>query len=83
MDRTLKRFWEVDSYGSEAGDPIVCTEDEKIALQKVSGSINYNNGKYCIAVPWKEQRPTLLHNRQMALSRLCNTEQNLRKNAFV
>ena len=44
--------------------------------------MNYNNRRYCIAVSWKE-RPTLLNNRQMALSSLRSTKQNLRKNEFV
>lgn len=45
--------------------------------------MNYNNRRYCIAVSWKEQRPTLPNNHQMALSSLRSTKQNVRKNEFV
>lgn len=83
LDQTLKRFWEIESYGTKRTDLIVCTEEEKIALDKVSGSVRYNNGRYSIAVPWKEQRPQLPNNRQVAKSRLCSTERNLKKKGFV
>ena len=62
LDQTLKRFWEIESYGTELCDQIVCTEEEKVALEKVSCSVRYNNGRYSVAVPWKEQRPQLPNN---------------------
>ena len=61
----------------------MCTEEEKVALEKVSSSVRYNNGRYSVAVPWKEQRPQLPNNRQMAESRLLSTERNLKKKEFV
>ena len=36
-----------------------------------------------VAAPWKEQRPQLPNNRQMAESRLLSTERNLKKKEFV
>ena len=56
---------------------------EKVALEKVSSSVRYNNGKYSVAVPWKEQRPQLPNNRQMAESCLLSTDRNLKKKEFV
>ena len=61
----------------------MCTEEEKVALEKVSSSDRYNDGRYSIAVPWKEQRPQLPNNRQVAEFRLCSTERNLKKKEFV
>ena len=83
LEQTLKRFWEVENSGTEASDLLVCTEVEKLALQKVSSSVQYKNERYRIAVPWKEQRPQLPNNRQIAESRLRSTERNLKKNDFV
>ena len=83
LEQTLKRFWEIESYGTELCDRIVCTEEEKVTLEKVSSSVRYNNGRYSVAVPWKEQRPQLPNNRQMAESRLLSTERNLKKKEFV
>lgn len=57
-DQSLKRFWEIESYGTELRDRMVCSEEEKVALEKVSRSVCYNNGRYNVAVPWKKQRPS-------------------------
>ena len=54
-----------------------------MALEKVSSSVRYNNGRYSVPVPWKKQRPQLPSNRQMAESRLLSTERNLKKKEFV
>ena len=83
MDQTLKRFWEIESYGTELCDRIVCTEEEKVALEKVSSSVRYNNGRNSVAMPWKEQRPQLPNNPQMAESRLLSIKRNLKKEEFV
>lgn len=59
MDQTFKRFWEIESYGTELCDRIICTEEEKVALAKVSSSLRYNNGRYSVAVPWKSAMESL------------------------
>ena len=46
LGQTLKRFWEIESYGTELCDRIVCTEEENVASEKVSSSVRYNNGRY-------------------------------------
>ena len=79
LDGTLKRFWEIESYGTELNDRVVCTEEERLALEKVTSSVCYNGERYSVAVPWKGQRPQLPDNRQMAESRLLSTEKNLKK----
>ena len=61
----------------------MCTDEEKVALEKVSRSVRYNNERYSVAVPWKEQRPWLPNNRQMAESCLLSTEKSLKKKEFV
>ena len=35
LDQTLKRFWEIESYGTELCDRIVCTEEGKVACQQL------------------------------------------------
>ena len=51
LDQTLKRVWEVESYGSEVSDRIVCTEEERLALETVSSSVRYSDGRYSVTVP--------------------------------
>ena len=82
LDGTLKRFWEIESYGTELNDRVVCTEEERLALDKVSSSVCYNGERYSVAVPWKGHRPQLPDNRQMAESHLLSTEKNLKKKAI-
>ena len=83
MDGTLKRFWEIKSYGTELTDRVVCTEEERLALEKVSSSVCYNGERYSVAVPWKGQRPQPPNNRHMAESHLLSKEKNLKKKAIV
>ena len=46
LDQTLKRFWQIESCGTDLNVPIVCTEEEKVALEKVSSSVRYNRDLY-------------------------------------
>ena len=46
-------------------------------------SLKYENGRYRVAVPWKENKPDLPDTKPMALSRLRSTERNLKKNSRV
>ena len=60
----------------------MCTEEEQLALQKVS-FVHDNNGRYRIAVPCKEQSLQLPNNLEMAELRLRSTERNRKKNEFL
>ena len=42
-------------------------------------SLEYENGRYRVAVPWKDDKPELPDTKPMALSRLRSTERNLKK----
>lgn len=66
MEQTLKRFWEKESYGMEVSDRVVCTEEERSALEAMISSVHYNDGRYSVAILCKERRPCLLNNRQVA-----------------
>ena len=48
-------------------------------------SISYDNltGRYKIGVPWKQDRPALTNNHEVAVSHLHNTEKKIRKDPFV
>ena len=83
IDQNLKRFWEVESCGTETNDVDILTESEKKALDLVSESLLYQNGRYQVAVPWKDDKPKLPDNRSMATSRLHSTEKKLLQNEFV
>ena len=73
VDRTLRRFWEVENCGLRGHDTLIVTEEENEALKKLKESIRYTGKGYKVGVPWKEDKPELPENRHTALIRLCNT----------
>ena len=38
----IKCFWEVECYGTELNDLIMCTEEEELAHEKIRSSVYYN-----------------------------------------
>ena len=83
VDNSLKRFWEIEKSDTDREDRLVLTEEERLALNKVKDSLEYENGKYRVAVPWKDDKPKLPDTKPMALSRLRSTERNLKKDNRV
>ena len=67
-------------FGSDGDGRLVLTE---LALGKVKDSLKYENGRYRVAVPWKENKPDLPDTKSMRLSRFRSTERNLKKNSRV
>ena len=74
VDNSLKRFWEIEKSGTDRDDRLVFTEEERLALNKVKDSFKYENGRYRVAVPWKDDKHELPDTKPMALSRLLSTE---------
>ena len=56
---------------------------KRLALGKVKDFLKYENGRYRVAVLWKENKPDLPDTKPMALSRLPCTERNLKKHSRV
>ncbi len=46
-------------------------------------SLRYEDGHYCVGIPWKPDQPVLPDNRRMAIKRLENTEKRLIKSPAV
>ena len=82
VDNSLKRLWEIEMSSTDCDDRPVLTE-ERLALSKVKDSFKYENERYLVAVPWKENKPDLPDTEPMALSRLRSTKRNLKKNSRV
>ena len=81
LDKSWKRFWVIEKSGTDGR--LVFTEEERLALGKVKDFLKYENGRYRVAVLWKENKPDLPDAKPMALSRLWSTERNLKKNGRV
>lgn len=57
--------------------------EEKIAHEKVKESLKFVDNHYEVAIPWKEEKPNLPCNYDMALQRLEKTEKRLARNQEV
>ena len=77
VDEILQKFWEVEEKPSR-DDKILTTEDQA-AIEKATNSIQYNDGRYQIGIPWKEDPSSLPNNHEMAFKRLRNTEKRLNR----
>ena len=56
VDNSLKMFWEIEKSGTDRDERLVLTEEES----KGKDSLKYKNGRYLVAVPWKEINPISL-----------------------
>ena len=66
VDNSLKRFWEIEKSGTDCEDRLLLTEEERLALNKEKDSLEYENGRYRVAVPWKDDKPELPDTKPMA-----------------
>ncbi|RMX60490.1 hypothetical protein pdam_00001467 [Pocillopora damicornis] len=64
------RFWVIEKSGTDRDGRLVFTEEERLVLGKVKDFLKYENGRYRVAVLWKENKPDLPDAKPMALSRL-------------
>ena len=53
INHSLKRFWEIDSLGTQQQIKPM-TNDERIALEKVRASIEFDGQRYQVGVPWRQ-----------------------------
>ena len=77
INDTLRKFWEVESYGTDIKRSEVMTKEEKAAFEKLKSSLVFTGRRYRLSVLWKENGPELPQNKEMALKRLESTERNL------
>ena len=81
MNTTLKRLWDLETIGitAQTSENSGMTPDERFAWKKVEQSLTYNGERYEVAVPWKNERPSLENNRPIAKRRLRLVENKLMK----
>ena len=78
----LRQFWEIENPRTSLDQPVL-NPDEQCTLEQVVKSLKYVDGRYQVALPWKENVPDLPDNYDMALRRLCNTERSLLENPEI
>lgn len=84
LNRMLKGFWEIDSYGTKMNDTSSSpmSLNDKAVLKNTEESMIYKDGHYEVKVPWK-QKPILPNNYELALKRLESTKKKLKKDPYI
>ena len=62
-DDCLKLMWQLDAIGIDAD---YGTAPEDRVLTEFKSSIRYEDGRYCVALPWKTNHPQLMNNKGIA-----------------
>ena len=60
----LEDFWNLETIGTK--EPFRETDDD-LALQRFNESVRFENNRYQVTWPWKEEDPNLPENFQLAL----------------
>ena len=76
LNYLLKQFWNLEATGITLQVEQPISPEEKLAFDKVNGSIRFDGERYETAVPWKHERPELPPN-QMSEKRLHRVEKKL------
>ena len=76
-------MWEIDSLGVRNSDDNQLNQEEILAMLKVEKSRWWIGESYEVAIPWKEEFPSLPDNREEAERRLFSLEENLIKKLEV
>ena len=71
LDSTLKKFWDLESLGVNQDTPDVYAEFERW--------ISFKDGRYEVALPWKETHGALPSNYELSLKRLTGLLRRLRQ----
>ena len=77
MKPNLEDFWKLESIGIN-DSPV--ESDNDVALKKFSEALKYDEGRYTVTWPWKEEQPDLPDNRALALGRLKSLVSRMRNN---
>ena len=78
-ESSLHNFWDLESVG-------ICSKDvlpnDSLVFQQFSNKINYCDGRYEVALPWKSDiaKKSLINNEKLARKRLENLKVKLEKN---
>ena len=83
LDEQLREMWEIDSLGIRNTEVKQLSQEKILAMSKVEKSRRYVGGRYEIAIPWKEETPSIPDNKEDAEKRLYSLEKSLLKKPEV
>ena len=75
LDRRLKSFWELESFG--------VPDSDRSVYDMFQETVQFKNRRYEVALPWKDSHSTLSDNFQLSLTRLNGLLRRLRQDKNV
>ena len=80
VDELVQKFWKVESYGTlPKKDPILLPKNDAHALQILDSTTTKEQDRHSAGLLWKDDKPTLPYNRNMAISRMLSLERKFEK----
>ena len=70
LNTLIRRYWDIE----EPKEMQTVNPEEKLARERVTESLTFEDGHYSVGMPWKANKGVLPDNFSMALRRLQNTE---------
>ena len=78
LNETLQKFWSLESIGIKPAESSCSTShSEARVLKKFKDTLTYEDGRYEVSLPWKEDQVVLKDNYNQAENRLYNLEKKL------
>jgi hypothetical protein len=74
---TLERFWQIEDIGAKDQMKADITDEE--ALRQFQDTVQFENKRYQVALPWKSKDPDLANNYGLAYGRLKSTLNRLKQ----
>ena len=76
----VEKFWEVESYSIKSQlDPKLLSKDEKSNLEVIEQTTTKKQGKYEVGILWKDNNPSLLNNRTLAIARMIHMKRKFKR----
>ena len=79
INRSLKRFWELESMGISDTECSVMSKEEERAVSEFKKGLKFAGQNYEVKLPWKQERPELQDNYSQAVKRLEGVERRLKR----
>ena len=73
----FEEFWRLESIGI-TDSPV--ESDNSVAFNKFNETLGYENGRYTVTWPWKNEKPNLPENRTLAVGRLKSLVRRMKDN---
>lgn len=66
----LRKFWEIENLGLSDSESFNTGPVDQEIIREFSDSVSFQNGRYCVKLPWKPwMQEALANNREIALKR--------------